>query len=54
MESVILDLSNEADFEKLPKTRVEGVILLVGFLSDNAPMVTPIRRFVCKTIFERS
>ena len=35
---VNLDLDNEADFEQLPKTGVEGVILLAGLLPANAPV----------------
>ena len=35
---VNLDLNNEADFEKLPKEDVEGVILLAGLLPANAPV----------------
>ena len=38
VEYVNLDLNNEADFEKLPKTGVEGVILLAGLLPANAPV----------------
>jgi len=33
---VNLDLNNEEDFERLPKTGVEGVILLAGLLPANA------------------
>lgn len=35
---VNLDLSNESDFDKLPKENVEGVILLAGLLPANAPV----------------
>ena len=35
---VNLDLDCEADFEKLPKTGVEGVILLAGLLPANTPV----------------
>ena len=35
---VNLDLDNEADFDQLPKTDVEGVILLAGLLPANAPV----------------
>lgn len=38
VEYVNLDLDNETDFEKLPKTGVEGVILLAGLLPANAPV----------------
>ncbi|WP_271809503.1 NAD-dependent epimerase/dehydratase family protein [Clostridium beijerinckii] len=31
-----LDMSNEADFEKLPRENVEGIILLAGLLPANA------------------
>ena len=36
VEYVNLDLTNEADFEQLPKEGVEGVILLSGLLPANA------------------
>lgn len=35
---VNLDLSNESDFDKLPRENVEGVILLAGLLPANAPV----------------
>lgn len=35
---VNLDLCNESDFELLPKSGVEGVILLAGLLPANAPV----------------
>ena len=38
VEYVNLDLNNVADFEKLPTTNVEGVILLAGLLPANAPV----------------
>ena len=33
-----LDLNNESDYDKLPKTGVDGVILLAGLLPANAPV----------------
>ncbi len=38
VQYVNLDLDNEKDFDQLPKTGVEGVILLAGLLPANAPV----------------
>lgn len=38
VEYINLDLTNPEDFEKLPTTEVEGVILLAGLLPANAPV----------------
>ncbi len=38
VQYVNLDLTNKADFERLPKENVKGVILLSGLLPANAPI----------------
>ena len=38
VDYINLDLSNEADFEQLPKKGVEGIILLAGLLPANVPV----------------